>query len=233
MAKNDRIKRAVKHDQLRRALIDEKSRKIKSIVDVSTLSEEEIRRLQAEHWTRPAKQYHLAGTYHGNPAHIEQGDLARVTGSADATLDAINKALSPGQGRELDGAADRELLERTIFKTPYMGPMQLKTRAGKRGPAPRGNQYFYALKRRSDLYRRIVKLPALGRDSGYLRDPTYLELVIRVLSDPALKPRERRARLSDEIRDARRRLPDTRTLTRMLKAVETYLKRKLSEMPVP
>lgn len=146
------------------------------------------------------------------------------------TFDAIKKALS--EGRELDAVADRELLERTLWKTPYMGPVQPKTRTGKRGPAPRGNRYTEALERRRDLYRRIVKLPSLGRGSGYLSNPKYLELVIWVLSDPSVKPRERRGRLSGAIRDARLSQPDPRTLTRMLNAVAHGLK-KLSAMRVP
>lgn len=146
------------------------------------------------------------------------------------TFEAIKKALS--EGRELDGVADLELLERTLCKTPYMGPVTRKTRAGNRGPVPLGSQYSDALERRRDPYRRIVLLPSMGRDSGYLRNPEYLELVIRVLSDQTVKPRERRGRLSSAIRDARLLLPEPRTLTRMLNAVERHLK-KLSGMRVP
>ena len=61
----------------------------------------------------------------------------------DPTLEAIKKALSVG--RELDSVADCELLERTLWKTPYMGQLKQKTRTGKRGPAPLGNQYTEAL----------------------------------------------------------------------------------------
>ena len=157
----------------------------------------------------------------------------------DPTFEAIKKALSGG--RELDGVADRELIERLLalksddpaaVNGHYMGPPKPKARTGTRGPTPTGNQYTEALERRRDPYRRIVRLPLMGRDSGYLRNPEYLELVIRVLIDQSIKLRERRGRLSDAIMDARLRQPEPRTLTRMLNIVERHLK-KLSEMRVP
>lgn len=154
-----------------------------------------------------------------------------MTKEVDLTYEAIKKALS--EGRDLDGIADRELLERTLCKTPYMGPVTRKTRTGKRGPVPLGSQYSDALERRLASYHRIVKLPSIGREHGYLRNPAYMALVIEVLSDPNVKKRERRGRLSEKIVGARLPdVPEPRTLTRMLNAVEDHLKKLLGK-PVP
>lgn len=109
------------------------------------MTDDEIRRLQAEHWARSANEYHQAGKFHG-PSELLEHDPENVH---ELIKDALQRPMP----------TSRDFWVRVLSKIPYMGPVRLKTRTGKPGRPPNGNQYDDALDRRRDPYRRLVKLP--------------------------------------------------------------------------
>lgn len=120
------------------------------------MTDDEIRRLQAEHWARPASEYHLAGKFHGSPDMPEH-----------------DSALIP----------DRAFLLRVLSKTPYMGPLVKKVRTGKRGPVPLGNQYTDAHDRRRNLYRILKEFPEAAKSKEFVRLNELATLVVATTSN--------------------------------------------------
>lgn len=115
------------------------------------MTDDEIRRLQAQHWAKPASEYHQAGKFYETKPDIEN-----LT------------ALVP----------DRAFLLRVLSKTPYMGPLKKKVRTGKRGPVSLGNQYTDAHDRRRNLYRLLEEFPKASRLKEAARLNELASLVI-------------------------------------------------------
>ncbi len=131
-----------------------------------------------------------------------------------AALAAI-KAIHAAGGRALSGDEATEFLTRPI----YMGtPKAPDKETGARGPKNTKTQYDRALDRRRDLYRKLVKLPGLGRAAGWEARPEYVATLRAALADKTVPARLKAHDVLARLARAGQPAPTERTVRRHLAA---------------
>jgi hypothetical protein len=163
------------------------------------MTEEEICRIQAEHWARPASEYYQAGKFHGMsvvPDHDpnEAHELIKV---------ALQRHMP----------TNRDFWLRVLAKIPYMGPVRKKKRVGKRGPVPLGDQYTDAYDRRRNFYRLLRLLP----EAAKLKESDRLDRLAALVVATTNEKRKRLSKLRSLVSRSELSLVSDSTLKRYMK----------------
>ena len=126
-----------------------------------------------------------------------------------AALNALKRAHVSG-GREFSKS---EAIDE-ITKPRYLGPPATVSKS-KRGPKTKRTQYDLAYDRRKDLYRRLVRLPALRLGSGYVNEEEILALAAELSQTTPTRHLVREVQKTLELR--RGITPDESTTRKVLR----------------
>jgi hypothetical protein len=144
----------------------------------------------------------------GGPMTDERLELARLDEAARALREAARDAKAEERAR-ID-AEHRAAQGQPPKRTNAKGAGRPRTRT----------QYDAAVERRADLYRRLVKAPAIGKAAGYRADARFEAIFLAVMNDATVDRRGQWRELSKRLSAARLAAPDGGRFRRMRQQFE-------------